>query len=334
MGRDGSEILDLKEGLIGVRDLYAGVVRLAAILAGRPGVKRAYFLAVTGQLTSARAMQEIHLIRRVLKPRIANRIEVVLVSPHEIFYSTPHSRLAGVAEEVRREIRASADGIAPAGGRRSSSVFEIHKLLLRQALLDEPARRLQELAVVTGYSYSAASEGVRHLVSNGTVRRGRKGAIELQDFSLRTLSFMARLPSMRPVTLLVDATGRRPDTHSLWRRVRPWLDERLAAGGVLAGERWDPRLDLHGLPRLDLHAVEPQAVRIRELGLAPAPPSVGTERIVMALHAVTRPQPLFIRDSKSRTFWADPVDTMLDLYELRLVNQAEALLQHLRQRRK
>lgn len=323
LSRDGREALNVMANIAGSRDLHAAVTGLATHLLAVPELRTASLLALSKQLTAARAEKEMDILRKILHPTIARRIEVVLVGADEVYHSTPGSRLAPIAEELRKELSGAA-----ADGRKGNSLFEIHKLLLRRVLLGEPAPTLRDLAEMTGYSYSAVSDGARKLQSAGTTRRGKKGTIELQDVSLRKLAFLAQMPGVRPVRLLVDATGRKPDHHALWKRVRPWLGESLAAGGVLAGEHWDPKLDLHGLPRIDLHAVDPRAFKARELGLADAPAHVGPERVVVALHPVIRKRPLFIRT------WADPVETILDLLELRLQAQAEQLLGHLRGRRR
>ena len=104
-------------------------------------------------------------------------------------------------------------------------------------------------------------------------------------------------------------------------------------GGVAAARWWDPALDLHGMPRLDLivHAPGGRA----DLGfVAQLDPGLGpvvepNDPGVLAVRSLTRAQSLF-EERQGALAVADPVETILDLHDLGLDAQAGALIRRLR----
>jgi hypothetical protein len=68
------------------------------------------------------------------------------------------------------------------------------------------------------------------------------------------------------------------------------------------------------------------------LGLVSAD-EVPRESAIVVLHLVQRADPLFEPDPKGGLPYADPVETLLDLHELRLANQADQMIERLRARR-
>jgi hypothetical protein len=108
----------------------------------------------------------------------------------------------------------------------------------------------------------------------------------------------------------------------------------VALSGVLAARYWDPNFNLHGTPRLDLvvHAPTGRANLdfVRSLDPALAQVEDTREPAAVVVHPLVRRSPLFTGKSDANVPWADPVETVLDLYDLSLIRQGNQLLTHLR----
>lgn len=102
---------------------------------------------------------------------------------------------------------------------------------------------------------------------------------------------------------------------------------------MFAAQHWDPELDLEGAPRLDLcvHAPSERPSLSFMRALDPAlQPTDGRSSVSLAVHCIRRREPLFTRGARQKLPWADPVEALLDLEELRLHGQAEELVRRLR----
>jgi hypothetical protein len=107
----------------------------------------------------------------------------------------------------------------------------------------------------------------------------------------------------------------------------------VAVGGVVAARSYDPHFDLNGVPRLDLVVVRSQSIDwLKEVNPALQPAAATVSSPVLVIHPVEH-------------FWvglpprlagelpiADPVEVLLDLYELRLTDQAEHFVTAVRAR--
>jgi hypothetical protein len=100
-------------------------------------------------------------------------------------------------------------------------------------------------------------------------------------------------------------------------------------GGVAAARHYYPRFDLNGLPRLDLVTTSEVGVDwLRKLDPALRPTNDPARSPVLVVH----PTEDLVDGSEESSPWADPVETLLDLHELRLGDQAEDFVRALRPR--
>jgi hypothetical protein len=108
----------------------------------------------------------------------------------------------------------------------------------------------------------------------------------------------------------------------------------VALGGVMAGRHWNADFDLHGTPRLDLvvHSPRnpPDLTFLSRLDPALRQTQSESSPVVLAIHVLQRAEALFEYEPGFELPWADPVETTLDLYELRLSAQANELLARFR----
>jgi hypothetical protein len=212
--------------------------------------------------------------------------------------------------------------------------FEVAKVLLEVWLRRRCPLQSSELEGLVGASYPTVSSALQELEARGELERKRVRRVELRGVPLRTLrEIVIRADEVRHTRWYVDALGRPPNPELLLRRLRKARLPGVGVGEVPAGHHYDPNLDLIGLPRIDLTLSTGIAERtLRRLSeVDPAlrlSAKTRRDEAVLVVHSLSRNEPLFERAADET--YADPVETMLDLYELHLDEQAETLAKRLR----
>ena len=141
----------------------------------------------------------------------------------------------------------------------------------------------------------------------------------------RTLAELVVLsPELPADGVLRDASGRERDTVDLLWRVSTRAPRGVQIGGVAAARHYMPTLNLNGLPRLDVTVDRSARVGWWQQ-IDPALTRVGPEAPspLLVVHETLRP-------AVTGEPYASPAETMLDLYALRLDEQAEDLAKTLR----
>jgi hypothetical protein len=217
---------------------------------------------------------------------------------------------------------------------KTNPAHDVLKLLLKRWLLSEGPIKMKDLQQQCGASQPTVANALRHW--GKLIERTSDRAVAITNFPRDAWSeILALAPRSRGTTGYADRSGRTNDLGRLverMKRTKPRLT-RVAAGGVLAAKRWDPEFDLHGIPRIDLTVHAPRGeldlAFIRRLDPALAPTEDPRSGIIV-VHALTRAEPLFDRVEPKELQFADPVEVLLDLHELRLGAQADALIKRLR----
>lgn len=308
----------------GLRDLYAAAVRLAQALAGRPDVKTAALAVRLPRVSDERLRREWRSLREVLRPALAARLALVSLGPRPWSEPADPELLRAVAAlrlpEAPAERPPSAAAVTP-------KFFDVLKVLLEHRLVRKGPIRIGELLDRCGCSYPTAADVLRRLEERGELARRPGRRVELTAFPRRTWGEVLALSgSLRRARFYADRTGRPANPLALVRRLAGLGAPGVAVGGVLAARHWDPGFDLHGLPRLDLTVHGGWDVAALDPALAPAGRG---EAAVVAVHPLARKEPLFGTSKKGPLPVADPVETLLDLHELGLDAQAEALIERL-----
>jgi hypothetical protein len=178
---------------------------------------------------------------------------------------------------------------------------------------------------------------LEHLQGRGELRRIGRRHIELSGFPRKTFEeavLLADALPLRQTSWFVDVSGRPGDPLALLRRLKRRRPQAVAVGGVVAARRLDPGFDLHGTPRLDVVYWAPDGapydlgfVSSTDPGLRASP---SAHNAVLAVHRLSRANPLFDHAEGEPLPFADPVEVLLDLHELHLDSQAETLVGRLR----
>lgn len=305
-----------KEHLAGVRDLQAALFQLAV---SQEKGHRVCLVTRMDRISKERLQQEWRNVQRVFAPAVASKLALVVLIDDTAWTSSEDPDIARIVTHVKR-----AGSQAPKPAHRFK-FFEVFKVLLGQWLLSRGPLTMQELMRRTGCSYPTAAEAVARL----PVARRSDRSVELSAFPHQAWrEMLALLRVIREPMGFKDVSGRPPDFNGLLKRLTKAAPPSVALGGVHAARFWHRGFDLRGTPRIDLVVqapVDTSFVTRADPALQPA-----KDDPTIVIHPLYRAQALFEPDPKGRLPIADPVETLLDLYELKLSDQADALIRHLR----
>jgi DNA-binding MarR family transcriptional regulator len=328
VSRDGARGLEVSAGAQGVRDLDASALRLARWVAERAG-REGCLVLLGSRLTAERLRREWEAIRRVLRPDLGRRI-ALLAGPGsaELFpWVRPLVRWIGAREAQPAAPSAPSAALTP-------TVFEVLKIVVRHWLLRVGPLSRRRLQAESGATYPTVARALRKLEEAGELERLPNRRVQLRAFPRKTWQELLPLAAaLRRRAAYVDATGRRPDPAALLRKLESLRPAGVALGGVAAARHWDRRFDLHGTPRIDLVVHAPRgtidAGFVGKLDGSLRAATAGEP--VLVLHPLPRAAALFDAGPRGLPF-ADPVETLLDLHELRLTAQAAELVDRLARR--
>ncbi len=311
-----------------VRDLRAKLLPLAAFVADDPGVDRACLLLVVDRLTRRRLSDEWSRLMSVLRPDVARRLALVAVGEGlQLCLPEESPALVELARVGRTLLESSAAPSLP----HMSKSLEVLKVLLVRWLLGEGPIARGELGERAGCSYPTVAKAIERLA--GVIREHTNRSVELKAFPHAAWhELLALSPTQRARLAYSDRTGRGDDPADLLRRLKKLKPAHVALGGVMAARHWDPHFDVRGIPRLDISVAAEEGARLDFLRrLDPGLGPVGGEGFPsVVVHPLQRPVPLFTACDDLPV--ADPVETLLDLNELRLVDQASAFIERLERR--
>ena len=314
-------MVEVKQRLRSVRDLRDAVLQTATFAQDRL-VKRALLVVLDHPFSAARIAAEWDQLHGLLHPRIAPKLELVALGRSQrTIPATPR------LQELAKELNERLSKVEATARRHPAPAFEIFKLLVLRWILKQPSISINELQTVSGFSYPTVAKGIADL--GESVARESNRSVQLRSFPRRKWDeWLAVARRVRRSVYFRDRSGT-TDLDYLRRRIERARPEGLAIGGVVAARHWHSRIDLHGLPRLDvaLHAPEGSAdygfVSRLDPALVRADPR--TTAVVLAVHVLHRARPLFERGNGEPLPYADVVETLLDLHDLGLVQQAAEL---------
>lgn len=326
---DGAFVIEvLERRRASVRDLRALLAKLAMHVAEREQIRCACLLLAVERLTPDRLHREWAALLSVLRPAVAQRLALVMLGD-DFCVCLPEKSppLVALAEAGRRLLETPTSPELP----RMPKPLVVLEVLLARWLLGEGPISRRELGEQAGCSYPTITKAINRL--ERSVRQHSNRSVDLAGFPHEAWSeLLARAPSQRARVSYVDRSGRPPDTEGLLRRLQRLKPSHVALGGIVAAHHWDPHFDLRGLPRLDVTLEAAGGLDlafIRRLDPALQETSANDGAPVLVVHPLRRPAALFAQSLEGGLPIADPVETLLDLSEMRLVEQASALIEHL-----
>lgn len=316
------EVLTLRD-TAAARVLRAELLAMAARVAGDPS-RRGTLRLVHPRMSEARLEEEWGAAARALRPSVLSRLSMQAV------FRDGRSRVFGrgdaVGPEEERGVAQAPRGTLRLPPRDAS--FAVEKVLVWAWLARRGPLTRRWVEEAAGCSYPTVAGVVRRL--GRAVRRHPDRRIELTHLPREEWARLFALSGEVRSTMRFGGRSGRPEPPAgLLRRLVRLAPDGVAVGGVAGALHHHPKLDVVGLPRLDLsvHAPEREADLAFVARLDPALQRVEdpSEPAQLALHFVRHADPLF-EPSERRLPWADAVECLLDLSEAGLPAQALELL--------
>ncbi|MEP6468004.1 MAG: hypothetical protein ABJB05_16960 [Parafilimonas sp.] len=311
-------------------------MQVAVWLNQQPNATQGILAIQIPRITIQRVKEAYAEALAALRPEVADRLAIVAFAHGTTWMSSPSSDLEAIARAAL-QIESGPAGRVVRGSQNAGPAvsFDVMKVLLEAWLRREGPLRIQEIMQRAGCSHPTVSLALEHLDRRGEVDRSKDRRAELRGLPKRTLEEAAILSeSLRQTMWLIDVSGRAADPARLRERLERAKPAHVAFGGVVAARHYHPEFDLNGIPRIDLTIwaprggpYEPTRLLKADAGLIAVPSA--DPRSVAAIHRLSRAQSLFQKGPHAIPY-ADPVEVLLDLYELRLESQAQAFTQHLR----
>jgi hypothetical protein len=219
--------------------------------------------------------------------------------------------------------------------RPSEAFYDILRVLLVHWFRKSGPLTSKELAEETGFSYPTIATALERLEPRLIRHSDRR--VELGMFPEDAwFQLVAQADKARASQGFADPSGRPRPPEVLLDRLRDLGRNDIAVSGVFGARHYLPGIDLVGTPRLDLvvharrFAGPPNFLRRLDPALKPAGRG---EPCQVVVHTLFRPEPFFSQPENGIR-WADEVECLLDLHEMRLESQALEFVERLTPRPK
>lgn len=295
--------------------LKKAILDLAYSLTEDPAAQ-AFLLLVDSRITQDRLKAEWKKLSRALRPEVSRRLGILTYG--EGGWESP----VGQLDPGLREFLDEAVDVAESSGielPRPDYSFEILKVLLLHWLRDEGPLTSLRLTRIVGCSYPTAAKVLDELAPFVTRQSDRR--VELSRFPTQAWNrALASADASRSTFRFVDRSGQPRSPNALIERLHRLDRSDLGVGGVPGARRRYAGFDVAGIPRLDVSVHCPgkrlDLGFVQRIDPALGPADDDEQNVALAVHVVRRKQHLFDRDEE--TTWADPVECLLDLHEMRL----------------
>lgn len=281
------------------------------------------------QINDDRLHEEWRGIEPLFRPEILDRITLVIRRE-----GTP-DQVVGLLTDIEKDCIETVSEHALQRTfrpmrRPSEAFFDILRVLLVHWFRESGPLTSKELAEQTGFTYPTIATALDRL--EPSLKRHSDRRIELSAFPKEAwFQLVAQADKARATQGFVDPSGRPRPPEVLLDRLRDLGRNDIAVAGVLGARHHLPGLDLAGTPRLDLvvHARRfggpPTFLRRLDPALKPARRGEPSQVVV---HTLFRPEPFFSSPDNGIR-WADEVECLLDLHEMRLESQALEFVERL-----
>ena len=331
---DDQTVVEHSENYHGVRGLHADMMGLAAALREKPPGTRGGLVIRRGRISNQRLREAWESGKSALRTELARRLFIVVLDADDPWCDPSDAHVANISRAftAAEKPKNASLLIRPQSGHK---YYEILKVLLLHWLHKDGPQPLGKVGDEVGCTYPTIRGALRRPVLKKYVRRLSMREVELTAFPLQAWQELVALSAThRQSIVFVDRSGTRPSSQDLRKRVLRLGRADVAFGGILSARHWDKTFDLHGTPRINLalHAEDGQAdvgfVRRIDPALKVSEESNATAALVV--HPIFRAKSFFSSSKRQKELYADPIETVLDLYEMGLNAQAYELLRSFR----
>lgn len=321
----GNSIFEVLAEPRDLRRLRASIMDVARY-SGDNKDRRGILVLDEPRISDSRIRDEWASIQSIFRPDILRHLAVII---HREGFPTE------VLGELDRKERESLPAIiehtrhhASAASKRSTdSFYDILRILINQWLAGKGPLTSRSLGEAAGCTYPTVALALKKLEKYLTRHSDRR--VELKTFPKDAwLRLVANADEVRKTQWYVDSSGQPRSIESLLARFQKLRPKDIAIGGVAGARRVDPSLDLVGIPRLDFtihcRSGKPDVSFLRQLDPALKQAGHG-ESARVVIHVLHQDHVFFEKDEEG-VLWADPVECLLDLHEMRLESQASEFL--------
>jgi hypothetical protein len=306
-----------------VRRLRTTLMEMARIASEGTASRRVVLVLAEPRITESRLQAEWDGAGSVIRPELFDRMSMAIRLCSKwtgIPASPPRSQLAVLDQilkhkHTRKPTRSS---------RGSEAYYEILRILIHQWLLGKGPITIKSLMEISGTSHPTVSKSLKRMAH--CLRRHSDRSVELRFFPRDEWArLLAVSGEVRDTVGFADRSGQARSPEALLRRLAKLERNDIAVGGVLGARHYQPSLDLVGDPRLDLSVHSARKVVdlsfVEQLDPALEKTTQRDQSPTLVVHTIRRAASLF-QPGKGGLHWADPVECLLDLQEVRLESQA------------
>jgi hypothetical protein len=278
------------------------------------------------RVSPSRMAKEWEQFSQVVDPSLVRRIHMLNLQKGQEFESPNLDR--EFLQWVRLWVLKQAVKESPRGVTQRT----VFAHLVRSWLNGVEPETIKSVQEATLLSYPTVAKVLDSLEAQGALLRTSDRRVGLTMFPWSEWRRWAVAGASKRTTLrFIDPTGLPVSPERMIKRLRASAYSHVAVSGILGAKHYLPELDIRGDIRLDL--VASQSMDAFDLDISDIDPAlVMTDQLnakpALVVHfPEKRRDDYFDRDGT--TNWADPIDCLADLYELRLDAQAEEMLNHL-----
>lgn len=291
--------------------------------------KKAILLLIEPNISYNKLFDEWQKIEKAFRPEILKRLSIVVFQDGQLLGipNDPEPKLADALIKIcKHEISSKKNLLS-----KPDYKAEIYKILILKWLMNKGAITSDKLAKTAGCSYRTVANVLTEL-GNVLIRHSDR-SVELKYFPSNAWEWLlVNLNKSRLTKRYSDCSGQPRSIDSLLKRLAKMEHVNIAVAGTLGAQHIYPEIDLIGTPRLDLTVHCPDKYLnidfIEKLDPALKEELNPEKPASFVVHFVRR-KTSFFETNPDGVAWADPVECLLDLHEMRLEPQALELLNFL-----
>ena len=324
----GTWLIEIASGP-GLRDMQGKLMNLAVLLDHEPPDVQALCTIASAKVTQERLQNELAQMRQVIRPDLAMRLHVARSDKSGENVLLEPSLPAALKDVVTKAVRRAANARRRSPGGTQLDVFAY---LIRSWLADKGPILVKDIQEAVGASHPTVAAVLEQLKKQGVLHRLSDRSVELKGFPRDEWPrWLLATSQARKIARYVDPSRHARGPHEMAARLPKATKQHVAISGVVGALQHFPDLDITSAPRLDLCiATEPGRedlafVRKLDAGLvrdddAPYP--------VLAVHMLPlRSDKQFVEIDGS--FFADPLECLVALYDMKLYEPANEMLEDL-----
>jgi hypothetical protein len=319
------------EVLVQPRDLRRLKASLMDIARYSSGLRKRRGILVLDEpeVSESRLHEQWASLQQIFRPEILGRLALVIHRegvPDQVFGQLGRQDL----ESIPAIIDHARQHSPPKSKGPVDTFYDILRILLNQWIKRAGPLTSRWIGDAAGCTYPTVASALKKLEKYLIRQSDRR--VELKVFPKdEWFRLVANADKVRQTLRFADHSGQPRSIESLLSRFERIRPEKTAIGGVLGARRMFPALDLIGTPRIDVsihsRTGKPDLGFLRQLDPA-LKLARYDEPARLVVHTLRYPH-CFFESTPDGTLWADPVECLLDLHEMRLESQAAELLHFL-----